>query len=186
MCEIVKGQRRTFRDQDPPRICNRSNDNLKSELEFCNSTPNSPTILQRTSSFEKCFNETEYSEKDRENPKKEKENLITLESTSSDSIQDPNDSVIVSKRNDQFDSSNQTNSENKVPSNGHHDDKLTNDYITTRRRTLGNLFSKEDNREERLIESERRNVNRAMAIVSERRSQQTLYRASAPSTTRGK
>lgn len=131
MCEIVKGQRRTFRDQDPPRICNRSNENLKSELEFCNSSPNSPTILQRTSSFEKCLSETECSEKDRENRKKERENLITQESTSSDSIQEPNDSVKVSKTNDQSDSSNRTNSENlvkelsdKVPSNDHHHDKV--------------------------------------------------------------
>lgn len=129
MCEIVKGQRRAFRDQDPPRICNKSNENVKSELEFCESTATSPTILQRASSFERCFNESKHLEKGKQNQKKEKVNSIKQESTWSDSIKDSKDSAKVS--NELPAASNQTNSENlikelsdKVPSNSHHDDEV--------------------------------------------------------------
>lgn len=134
MCEIVKGQRRAFRDQDPPRICNKSNENLKSELEFCESTATSPTILQRASSFERCFNESKHLEKGKQNQKKEKVNSIKQESTWSDSIKDSKDSAKVS--NELPTASNQTNSENlikelsdKVPSNSHHDDEVRYAYL---------------------------------------------------------
>lgn len=67
MCEVSKGQRRAFRDQDPPRICKRSAENLlRDELEFSRSTPNSPTTLQRAASLEKCFSEPEFFQKQRE------------------------------------------------------------------------------------------------------------------------
>lgn len=67
MCEVSKGQRRTFRDQDPPRICNKSAENLlRDELEFSRSTPSSPTTLQRATSLEKCFSEPEFFQKQRE------------------------------------------------------------------------------------------------------------------------
>lgn len=68
MCEVsAKGQRRTFRDQDPPRICNKSAENLlRDELEFSRSTPSSPTALQRAASLEKCFSEPEFFQKQRE------------------------------------------------------------------------------------------------------------------------
>lgn len=67
MCEVSKGQRRTFRDQDPPRICNKSAENLlRDELEFSRSTPSSPTTLQRAVSLEKCFSEPEFFQKQRE------------------------------------------------------------------------------------------------------------------------
>lgn len=67
MCEVSKGQRRTFRDQDPPRICNKSAENLlRDELEFSRSTPSSPTALQRAASLEKCFSEPEFFQKQRE------------------------------------------------------------------------------------------------------------------------
>ncbi|KAL6257581.1 hypothetical protein P5V15_011158 [Pogonomyrmex californicus] len=67
MCEVSKGQRRTFRDQDPPRICNKSAENLlRDELEFSRSTPSSPTTLQRAASLEKCFSEPEFFQKQRE------------------------------------------------------------------------------------------------------------------------
>ncbi|XP_014481643.1 PREDICTED: uncharacterized protein LOC106748019 [Dinoponera quadriceps] len=67
MCEVSKGQRRTFRDQDPPRICNKSTENLlRDELEFSRSTPSSPTTLQRAASLEKCFSEPEFFQKQRE------------------------------------------------------------------------------------------------------------------------
>lgn len=136
MCEIIKGQRRTFRDQDPPRICNKSNDNLKNELEFCETISNSPTILQRVSSFEKCFSESEYHEKDQQNRKKEKANLITQESTSSDSIQDSNSCFKIPKTSEQPDFPNETNSENfikelsdKVPSNSYHDNEVCYTFL---------------------------------------------------------
>ncbi|XP_071875262.1 uncharacterized protein [Bombus fervidus] len=135
MCEIVKGQRRTFRDQDPPRICNKSNENLKSELEFCESTAASPTILQRASSFEKCLNESKHLEKGKQNQKKEKVNSIKQESTWSDSIKDSKDSAKVS--NELPAASNQTNSENlikklsdEVPSNSHHDDEVIDNGLS--------------------------------------------------------
>lgn len=137
MCEIIKGQRRTFRDQDPPRICNKNNDNLKNELEFCETISNSPTILQRVSSFEKCFSESEYHEKDQQNRKKEKANLITQESTSSDSIQDSNSCFKIPKTSEQPDFPNETtNSENfikelsdKVPSNSRHDNEVCYTFL---------------------------------------------------------
>lgn len=136
MCEIIKGQRRTFRDQDPPRICDKSNDNLKNELEFCETISNSPTILQRVSSFEKCFSESEYHEKDQQNRKKEKANLITQESTSSDSIQDSNSCFKIPKTSEQPDFPNETNSENfikelsdKVPSNSYHDNEVCYTFL---------------------------------------------------------
>jgi hypothetical protein len=67
MCEVSKTQRRTFRDQDPPRICNKSTENLlRDELEFSRSTPSSPTTLQRAASLEKCFSEPEFFQKQRE------------------------------------------------------------------------------------------------------------------------
>jgi len=67
MCEVSKAQRRTFRDQDPPRICNKSAENLlRDELEFSRSTPSSPTTLQRAASLEKCFSEPEFFQKQRE------------------------------------------------------------------------------------------------------------------------
>ncbi|GAB1862132.1 hypothetical protein CAJAP_03211 [Camponotus japonicus] len=67
MCEVSKGQRRAFRDQDPPRICKKSAENLlRDELEFSRSTPNSPTTLQRAASLEKCFSEPEFFQKQRE------------------------------------------------------------------------------------------------------------------------
>ena len=67
MCEVSKGQRRAFRDQDPPRICNKSAENLlRDELEFSRSTPSSPTTLQRAVSLEKCFSEPEFFQKQRE------------------------------------------------------------------------------------------------------------------------
>ncbi|XP_011055277.1 PREDICTED: uncharacterized protein LOC105146603 isoform X2 [Acromyrmex echinatior] len=67
MCEVSKSQRRTFRDQDPPRICNKSAENLlRDELEFSRSTPSSPTTLQRAASLEKCFSEPEFFQKQRE------------------------------------------------------------------------------------------------------------------------
>ena len=127
MCEMVKGQRRTFRDQDPPRICNDSNENLKSQLEFCESAPTSPTILQRASSFEKCIGESKYFEKDKQKKKKEKAGSIKQDSGYSDAVEDSADNVRIS--NEQIDSPNQTNSEDfikelsdKVPSNSHHHD----------------------------------------------------------------
>ncbi|KOX75085.1 hypothetical protein WN51_13392 [Melipona quadrifasciata] len=126
MCEMVKGQRRTFRDQDPPRICNDSNENLKSELEFCESAP---TILQRASSFEKCIGEPKYLEKDKRNKKREKVGSIKQDGVCSDSVEDSADNVRIS--NEQIDSPNQTNSEDfikelsdKVPFNSRHDDEL--------------------------------------------------------------
>lgn len=67
MCEVSKGQRRAFRDRDPPRICNKSTENLlRDELEFSRSTPSSPTTLQRAASLEKCFSEPEFFQKQRE------------------------------------------------------------------------------------------------------------------------
>lgn len=67
MCEVSKSQRRTFRDQDPPRIYNKSAENLlRDELEFSRSTPSSPTTLQRAASLEKCFSEPEFFQKQRE------------------------------------------------------------------------------------------------------------------------
>ncbi|KAL6433187.1 hypothetical protein ACFW04_006426 [Cataglyphis niger] len=67
MCEVSKGQRRAFRDRDPPRICNKSAENLlRDELEFSRSTPSSPTTLQRAASLEKCFSEPEFFQKQRE------------------------------------------------------------------------------------------------------------------------
>ncbi|KAK9293573.1 hypothetical protein QLX08_011529 [Tetragonisca angustula] len=127
MCEMVKGQRRTFRDQDPPRICNDSNENLKSQFEFCESAPTSPTILQRASSFEKCIGESKYFEKDKQKKKKEKAGSIKQDSGYSDAVEDSADNVRIS--NEQIDSPNQTNSEDfikelsdKVPSNSHHHD----------------------------------------------------------------
>ncbi|XP_032667490.1 uncharacterized protein LOC116842406 isoform X2 [Odontomachus brunneus] len=67
MCEVSKSQRRAFRDQDPPRICNKSTENLlRDELEFSRSTPSSPTTLQRAASLEKCFSEPEFFQKQRE------------------------------------------------------------------------------------------------------------------------
>ncbi|XP_012529857.1 uncharacterized protein LOC105833013 [Monomorium pharaonis] len=68
-CEVSsKGTtRRAFRDQDPPRICNKSAENLlRDELEFSRSTPSSPTTLQRAASLEKCFSEPEFFQKQRE------------------------------------------------------------------------------------------------------------------------
>ncbi|KZC08743.1 hypothetical protein WN55_10765 [Dufourea novaeangliae] len=129
MCEIAKGQRRTFRDQDPPRICNRGANSLKNELEFSKSTPNSPTILHRASSFEKCFSESEILEKDRETRKKEKGNPAGRESASSDSVQD--DSIKEADIVGQSDLQTSTSAEkflkelsDKVPSSGRHDHKV--------------------------------------------------------------
>ncbi|XP_003700421.2 uncharacterized protein LOC100875591 [Megachile rotundata] len=95
MCEIVKGQRRTFRDQDPPRISDRSNDNLKTELEFSKSTPNLPTIAQATSSFEKCSSEPEFLEKDRKNENEQRGHSSMQESTWSDSNGDSGNTKVV-------------------------------------------------------------------------------------------
>ncbi|KAK1127919.1 hypothetical protein K0M31_003413 [Melipona bicolor] len=131
---MVKGQRRTFRDQDPPRICNDSNENLKNELEFCESAPTSPTILQRASSFEKCIGEPKYLEKDKRNKKREKVGSIKQDGVCSDSVEDSADNVRIS--NEQVDSPNQTNSEDfikelsdKVPFNSHHDDEVCLFYL---------------------------------------------------------
>ena len=85
MCEVAKGQRRTFRDQDPPRICQRSAGSLEDEVEFSKSAPNSQETLQRAASLEKCFGETEFVVKDRENRGRERGESAGLESGSSDS-----------------------------------------------------------------------------------------------------
>ena len=67
MCEISKSQRRTFRDQDPPRICERSTENLlKDAFQVSRSTPNSPTTHHRASSLEKCFSDPEFFRKRRQ------------------------------------------------------------------------------------------------------------------------
>ncbi|KAG7212581.1 hypothetical protein KM043_012878 [Ampulex compressa] len=82
MCEISKSQRRTFRDQDPPRICKKSTDGLlRAELESSRSTPNSPTILQRASSLEKCFSEPEFFQKQQELRRAERGDCAGQEST---------------------------------------------------------------------------------------------------------
>ncbi|CAL7952411.1 unnamed protein product [Xylocopa violacea] len=130
MCEIVKGRRRSFRDQDPPRIRDKGNENVENEFQFSNdkSTSNSPTTFQRTSSFEKCFSEPEFLEEDRQNRKKEKGKLVTRETTSSDSVRRSNDNVKASETNEQPDFPNRTNPESflrelndKVPLSGRHD-----------------------------------------------------------------
>lgn len=120
MCEIVKGQRRAFRDQDPPRIRDRSKENVKTELEFSKSTPNLPIVTQGASSFEKCSSEPEFLKKD----------LSTQGSTSSDSIR-VLDNVKVVETVDQPDVPNRMSSEHflkeladKVPSSGRHDNEV--------------------------------------------------------------
>lgn len=67
MCEVLKGQRRTYRDQDPPRIRDKSTENLlKDDFEMSRSTPNSPTTTQhRATSLEKCFSDPEFFRKQR-------------------------------------------------------------------------------------------------------------------------
>lgn len=133
MCEIAKGQRRTFRDQDPPRIFDKSGNGLKAEVEFSKSTPNSPTILQRGSSFEKCFSEPEILEKDRQARKKEKGDSSTgRESASSDSVRD--DSGKGADTAGQPDLRSGTSAENffkelsdKVPSSGRHEHEVSRD-----------------------------------------------------------
>lgn len=96
MCEISKVQRRIFRDQDPPRIREKTKDNsrfLKNEPEFSKSTPNSPTALQQrasttttttTSSLEKCLSEPEFSEK--ESKIEDRSRMRTKESASFSSL----------------------------------------------------------------------------------------------------
>ncbi|XP_076164232.1 uncharacterized protein LOC143145083 [Ptiloglossa arizonensis] len=131
MCEIAKAQRRTFRDQDPPRIRNGSADSLKNEFDtFSKSTPSLPTIHQRAPNFEKCPNESEFLEKDRETRKKEKGDSAIRESISSNSIRDD----INGKTSDiveQSDLRSCASTENvsktlfdKVLSSGRHDDKV--------------------------------------------------------------
>ncbi|XP_015607855.1 uncharacterized protein LOC107273825 [Cephus cinctus] len=64
MYDISKSQRRTYRDQDPPRIRDRSTENLlKEDFVSSKSTPNSPTALQRASSLEKCFSDPDFFKK---------------------------------------------------------------------------------------------------------------------------
>lgn len=93
MCEIVKGQRRTFRDQDPPRICDGGGGEvgLKTELEFSRSTPNSPMVPQRASGFEKCTSEPEFLEKDRPNWRREREKSSQESSGPSDAVRGTDD-----------------------------------------------------------------------------------------------
>ncbi|XP_076754742.1 uncharacterized protein LOC143425656 [Xylocopa sonorina] len=128
MCEIVKGQRRAFRDQDPPRIREQGDKNLENEFQFSNnkSVPNSPTTFQRASSFEKCFSEPEFLEEDRRSRKKEKGNLVNRESTSSDSIRRSNDSIKTSETNEQPDFPNLRKLNDKVPSSGRRDEVIGN------------------------------------------------------------
>ncbi|XP_078050953.1 uncharacterized protein LOC144477250 isoform X2 [Augochlora pura] len=125
MCEIAKGQRRTFRDQDPPRIFNRTgNNSLKEELGFSKSTPSSPTILQRASSFDKCSSEPEILEKDRQTGKKVKGDLIGRESASYDPV--PDDTADGSgKRHDLRTAENFLKElADKVPSSGRRDHEV--------------------------------------------------------------
>ncbi|XP_076278416.1 uncharacterized protein LOC143208159 [Lasioglossum baleicum] len=127
MCEIAKGQRRAFRDQDPPRIFDRAgNNSLKDEIGFSKSTPSSPTILQRASSFEKCSSESEILEKDRQTREKEKGDSIGRESASFDSVRDDN-----AKGTDQTERHDHRTTENflkelndKVPSSARHDHQV--------------------------------------------------------------
>ncbi|XP_076663018.1 uncharacterized protein LOC143366114 isoform X2 [Andrena cerasifolii] len=84
MCEVAKGQRRTFRDQDPPRICQRSADSSKDEVEFSKSAPNSQGTPQRAATLEKCYGETEFVVKDRKNRGRERGDSAGLEIGSSD------------------------------------------------------------------------------------------------------
>jgi len=87
MCEVSKGQRRTFRDQDPPRICNKSAENLlRDELEFSRSTPSSPTTLQRAASLEKCFSEPEFFQKQRELLSKHEQRTREKDGDTEDSV----------------------------------------------------------------------------------------------------
>ncbi|XP_034186724.2 uncharacterized protein LOC117607289 [Osmia lignaria lignaria] len=130
MCEIVKGQRRAFRDQDPPRIRDRSEENVKTEIEFSKSTPNLPIVAQGASSFEKCSSEPEFLKKDRENRKMERGDLSSQGSTSTDSIR-VSDNVKVVETVDQPDVPNRMSSEHflkeladKVPSSGRHDNEV--------------------------------------------------------------
>lgn len=63
--ETSEGQQReAFRDQDLPRVCNKSTANLLRELS--RSTPSSPTTLQHAVSLEKCFSEPEFFQKQQE------------------------------------------------------------------------------------------------------------------------
>ena len=79
MGEISKSQRRTFRDQDPPRI--REQNLLKDVFEVSRSTPNSPTTLQRDS-IEKCFSDPEFFRKQRQlQTQREEESNDSVENT---------------------------------------------------------------------------------------------------------
>lgn len=139
MCEIAKGQRRTFRDQDPPRICKR-NDSLKNDLELSKSTPNSPTatILQPSSnlsSLEKCFSEPGFFEKDRENREPEKGESTDRESASFNRVED--DSVKEAGTVERTDTRSRASTENffkeladKVPSSKRHDDGVSDTNLS--------------------------------------------------------
>lgn len=65
MWETPKGQRRTFRDQDPPRITLMREELIKrDECEISKSTPNSPTAgASRCAALEKCLSEPEFFQK---------------------------------------------------------------------------------------------------------------------------
>nr|XP_033335399.1 uncharacterized protein LOC117225758 [Megalopta genalis] len=134
MCEIAKGQRRTFRDQDPPRIFDRAtaNNGLKEELGFSKSTPSSPTILQRASSFEKCSSEPEILEKDRQTGKKVKGDPLGRESASSfDPVRDDT-AKGPGKRHDLRTAVNFLNElADKVPSSGRHDHEVISNGLTS-------------------------------------------------------
>lgn len=67
-----RSERRAYRDQDPPRIRNKSTENLvNDELEISKSTPSSPTSFNRvgaTLGFEKCRSDPEFSKIENKTP----------------------------------------------------------------------------------------------------------------------
>ncbi|XP_046424129.1 uncharacterized protein LOC124181529 [Neodiprion fabricii] len=65
MCDMSRIERRAYRDQDPPRIRNKSTEDLlRNEFQTSSrSTPNSPTALQRVASLEKCYSDPDFSKK---------------------------------------------------------------------------------------------------------------------------
>lgn len=106
MCEISKCHRKTFRDQDPPRIRERSTENLlKDAFQLSRSTPNSPTALQRALSLEKCFSDPEFFRKHRQQQlqmpreKEEEEKNSSVENTTVISGSRNRDSTSSSREN---------------------------------------------------------------------------------------
>ncbi|KAK0088097.1 hypothetical protein PV325_013193 [Microctonus aethiopoides] len=85
MCEISKSQRRTYRDQDPPRIFNTNKDNDSTITSLSSSSSSSSGIVMQNEKEEMIANSSEFfkkihqQEQQQQNQRRDEASITTAE-----------------------------------------------------------------------------------------------------------